>query len=281
MSSKIFDYVIVDGERLLATNARTNIFNDAYLASFGIYETAKVDQGRPFYLEDHLHRLLRSAQLIDLNLNVDVPTLSSWFDRLYEVDPGATWGLRILVLGAKGNQGQPMIAMQANPLQTYPKRLYQAGAKAVLYEGLRALPACKSLNTLVNHMARQRAGQANALEGILHYGGYLTEGSRSSFFVVLRGRLVTAPEATVLPGITRELVLQVMQDTAHPVTEQPVLADLGQIEEAFISSTSMHVMPITQIDDRIIGSGQVGPITKLAMARFNSFYDRVMADAPQ
>ncbi|NJN94708.1 MAG: hypothetical protein HC875_11750 [Anaerolineales bacterium] len=90
---------------------------------------------------------------------------------------------------------------------------------------------------------------------------------------------MTPPESDVLSGITRDIILHVMQDTAHPVTETPIPIDLSLYEEVFISSTSMHVLPITQIDGQPIGSGQVGPITRLAMVRFNQHYQQVMTQA--
>ena len=76
------------------------IFNQALLSSFGVYEAVKVDQGRPFYLEEHLHRLLQSAEMLDLSLDVDTATLTGWFDRLNGIDSLATWRLTIIVLGA-------------------------------------------------------------------------------------------------------------------------------------------------------------------------------------
>ena len=61
--AKIFDYVIVNGDCLPATQAQTSIFNEAFLSSFGIYETVKIDRGQPFYLEEHLHRLFKAAKI--------------------------------------------------------------------------------------------------------------------------------------------------------------------------------------------------------------------------
>jgi branched-subunit amino acid aminotransferase/4-amino-4-deoxychorismate lyase len=68
-----------------------------------------------------------------------------------------------------------------------------------------------------------------------------------------------------------------MADTPYPVVEAPLPADLSLYEEIFVSSTSMHVMPVSRIDGQPIGSGRAGPITKLAMARFESHYRAVMA----
>jgi branched-subunit amino acid aminotransferase/4-amino-4-deoxychorismate lyase len=274
----IFDYTVVNGQLMPLEQAQISLFNKAYFSSFGVYESVKVDQGRPFYLEEHLHRLHKSAALLELELGVDVPVLARWAALLCQLDPQATWTLRILAVGAVETGGKPLIGMQAEPLATYPAAFYESGASAVLYEGQRALPRCKSLNTLVNYLARRAATQVGALEGLLHHHGYLTEGSRSNLFAVRQGQLLTPPEAEVLSGITRDIIVHVMQETAYPVVEAPVTVDLSLYEEIFISSTSMHVMPITRIGSVAIGKGRVGPVTRLAMERFAQHYRRVMSE---
>jgi D-alanine transaminase len=129
----------------------------------------------------------------------------------------------------------------------------------------------------VNYLARRAATRAGALEGLLHHEGYLTEGSRSNLFAVRQGQLVTPPENKVLSGITRDIVVRVMQETPHPVIEAPISIDLSLYEEIFISSTSLHIMPITRIDGQPIGNGQVGPVTHLAMERFERHYRQMLA----
>ena len=273
----IFDYAVINGKCMPFNQAQISIFNKALFFSFGVYETVKVDRGHPFYLENHLRRLLKSAAMLELDLGVDTATLAAWFDQLLQVDPQATWSLKILGIGAIEAGQNPIIAMQADLLPTYPDVFYQTGATAVLYEGQRALPACKSLNTLVNYLARRAALRAGTLEGLLHHQGFLREGSRSNLFVVRQGQLITAPETEVLSGITRDIIVRAMQETAHPVVAAPISIDLSLYEEIFVSSTSMHVMPITRIDEQPIGSGQVGPVTRLAMERFAQHYYQIMA----
>ena len=274
--TQIFNYAILNGGCIRQAEAQISLFDQALLSSFGVYEAIKVDQGRPFHLEEHLHRLLKSAEMLDLSLGIEVPTLVDWFKQLNRVDPGATWRLTIIGLGAVESGGQPIIAMQPEPMRTYPGELYRRGAKAVLYEGQRALPACKSLNTLVNFLARRAATRVGALEGLLHHNGHLTEGARSNLFAVRGGQLLTPPASTVLSGITRDIIVQVMSHTSHPVIEAQLSTDLSQYDEFFISSTSMHVMPVTEIDGQSIGTGQVGPVTALARANFEAYYQQVM-----
>jgi branched-subunit amino acid aminotransferase/4-amino-4-deoxychorismate lyase len=270
--STIFNYAIFNGKLMPVDQATISIFNQAFFSSFGVYEAVKVDAGRPFYLQNHLHRLLESAQQLDLQLEVTAAILTAWFDQLAALDRQATWSLRILALGAADSAEAPIVTMQPVPLPTYAPELYQTGASAILYEGQRMLPGCKSLNTLVNYLARRTARQQGALEGLLHHHGHLTEGARSNLFAVRQGQLVTPSTDQVLSGITRDVILHVMQDTGTPIIEAPLPIDLSLYEEVFISSTSMHVMPLTTIDHRPVGSGQVGPVTRRVMEKFNAYY---------
>lgn len=274
--SPIFNFAIVNGERRPVDEALVSIFNKAIFASFGVYEAVKIQRGCPFYLEEHLHRLRQSAELIDLELGIDGPALVDWVKQLCQLDPDATWRMIIIAFGSIETNDRPIIAMRAEPLPTYPDRLYQEGARAILYEGQRAMPACKSLNTLVNFLARRAATLSGALEGLLHHNGHLTEGARSNLFAVRGGRLMTPPAGEVLSGITRDIIVQVMDETVFSVQETRLSTDLSLYDEFFISSTSMHVMPITQINGRPVGAGQVGPVTKLAMERFEMHYRQVM-----
>lgn len=277
--SKIFDYAVLNGSLIPFEQAQISIFNKAIWASFGVYETVKIDHGCPFHLEEHLRRLHQSAQMLDLGLAVDIPTLAGWFYQLLDIDRQATWSLRIVALGPSDANSKPVVAMQADVLPTYPDVCYREGGAAVLYAGQRALPTCKSLNALVNHLARRAAHRAGAVEGLLHHGGHLTEGARSNLFAVRDGQLITPPSEEVLSGITRDIILQVMRETDYPVVEAPMPVDITLYGEFFISSTSMHVLPIVQIDGRPVGNGGVGPVTRLAMSRFEAYYRQVVCAA--
>ncbi|MBN1220472.1 MAG: aminotransferase class IV [Anaerolineae bacterium] len=272
----IFDYAILNGDLLPGDQAKIPLSNKALFSSFGVYETVRIDRGHPFYLEEHLGRLLASAAMLEMELGVGVSTLSGWCARLIEIDPQATWTMRVLAFGAVEVGDRPVIGMWPEPSPSYPPGLYRDGAAAILYEGQRSLPACKSLNTLINYLARRAAVRAGALEGLLHHHGRLTEGARSNIFAVHQGQLITPPATDVLSGITRDVILQVMQNTPYPVREAPVPVDMSWYDELFISSTSMQVMPITQINGQGVGNGRVGPVTRMVMDRFAAHYRQVM-----
>lgn len=267
-----FAYASVNGEIIPATTAQVSLFHPVFLTSYGIYEAIEVDRGRPFHLEEHLNRLQLSANWLDLTLP-PFETLHKWAIALMAHLPADTYVLQALALGQVEETSENMVAFLANPLQTYPPQFYTSGCKAICYEGQRVMPQCKSMNTLVNHLARVAAQKENALEAILTHQNQLYEGARSNLFVVEAetNALLTPPDSTVLAGITRDIVIQVMQNTPHPVEEKAVSADTP-LCEMFLTSTSMHVLPITTFNGQPIGNGHVGPITKLAMVEFEHYF---------
>jgi branched-subunit amino acid aminotransferase/4-amino-4-deoxychorismate lyase len=156
--------------------------------------------------------------------------------------------------------------------------MFEQGVGAVSHPGERALPQAKSLNTLVNHMARVRAQQAGEHEGLLvNRHGCLTEGSSSNLFVVQAGVLITPPVEDVLTGVTQEEVLKLAARLAIPVERRPLpLAELARWDEAFLTSTSRHVLPLVRLDGQPIGSGCPGSTAKALRAAFEAHFATII-----
>lgn len=265
-----FQLGLVDGDIRRVEEITISLAHSVFLTSLGVYESIQVDQGRPFHLEDHLQRLCASAHLIDLHLP-PVPEMLGWGETLIQRLPQSTYALQILVVGPEEPAYKPIIAFIPKPIRTYPPDFYRLGASAISFEGQRALPQCKSFNTLVNHLARMAAGKAGAIEAILTHNNELFEGARSNLFAVVGGRLVTPSRIQTLSGITSDIVLQVMQNTPYPVSEGSIFLN-SPLSELFITSTSMHVLPVTHFNGKKIGDGKVGPVTRMVMSNFEDYY---------
>jgi D-alanine transaminase len=192
-----------------------------------------------------------------------------------ETLPTLAYSLQILAIGAADTPVGPTIACIPKPAATYAPQLFAAGAGAITFAGSRFLPQSKAMNTLFNHLARTAAQRQGVLEAILTHDGYLLEGARSNLFVVHAEtrQLLTPAKDQVLAGVTREIVMRLMQATAYPVCEADIPLETP-IAEMFITSTSMHVMPITQFEGWPIGDGRVGPVSQLAHDRFEAYYRR-------
>ena len=112
---------------------------------------------------------------------------------------------------------------------------------------------------------------------LVNPAGCLTEGSRSNLFVYDGKRLITPPAEEVLSGITRDLVWRLAEARGIDVVEGPVRrSELHQKQEMFVTSTSMHIVPIITVDEQPIGDGRIGPATRGLMADFEEYYVREM-----
>ncbi len=276
MTTTTFPYTLVDGDLIPFKQAILPLAHPVFLTGFGVYESIQVDRGRPFHLQDHIERLKSSADMLSISLP-PVAEMVDWGRMLPAALPPQTYSLQILAFGEAASAAR--VAFIPKPIRTYPPEYRTQGARAITFEGQRALPQCKSMNTLVNHLARLAAQEAGAVEAILTHHNELSEGARSNVFAVEAAtqRLLTPPASKTLSGITKDVVIQIMQNTPYPVLEADIFAD-APFSEMFITSTSMHVMPVTALNGRPVGDGRVGPVTRLASAKFEEYYAKHLAE---
>jgi len=121
----------------------------------------------------------------------------------------------------------------------------------------------KSVNLLANSLAKKRAQRGAADEALLVGDGMVREGASSSFFVVVKGRVITHPlDEHILPGVIRDRTIGLALAAKIRVDERPIReTELLDLDEAFITSTTMGVMPVTEIDGRVIANSRRGEIT--------------------
>lgn len=260
-----------NGRFIAPSDAHISIFNPVIFGAFGVYESIQLYAGAIFLLEDHLQRLAASAAAIDLALPGDGDDIAYWTREVVAVNGCRDALIRIFALGAAADNGPEIFIWPETP-RALPEALFQQGVGAVTYSGERALPQAKSLNTLVSHLAKARALRAGEHEGVLvdRYG-YVTEGSSSNMFVVRGGVLLTAPEEDVLAGVTQLEVLALARALGIPIVRDKLpLADRTAWDEAFLTSTSRHVLPLVRLDGSPIGGGAPGPVTRRLRQAFEA-----------
>jgi branched-chain amino acid aminotransferase len=277
--------VIADSER-----ASIPVFDHGFLYGEGVYETLRTYNGEPYQFDRHMARLRKSASLIML----DVPFPDAEFlQRIAETMSAAGLGrhghetdeayIRILLTRGVGDltydvaaTPTPSLVIIVKPFTPPAEADYENGVKVCMADIIRnhpqsVSPAIKSNNLLNNALAMQQAIRKGGVEAILrNYRGELAECSQSNLFVVRNGVVKTPPlDAGLLPGITRALVLEMGPAVGVPI-EEAVLKDedLFSADEAFLTSTTKELMPIVHVDDRVIGPGVPGPITKKLLAEF-------------
>jgi D-alanine transaminase len=171
----------------------------------------------------------------------------------------------------------PTAFVMSNPIKALPEWYKSDGIKAITVEDIRwAQCDIKAITLLPNSLLRQQAQDAGAQEAILIRDGFMTEGSASNSYAVIDGVVYTAPkDEKVLPGITRDLVLEIAQHAGITVNETPVsLAQLQQADEIWISSSTREVLPVTTLDGRAVGTGKPGAVWQQVDALYQDYKQR-------
>ncbi len=269
------DYVYLNGEFVPAPEARISVFDHGFLYGDGLFETMRSYNGRVFLLAEHLNRLFRSAGVLDIKIPMSRQELEKVLAQLISLN-GDNLYIRLTVSRGPGPVGidprlcqNPTVVITSREIKP-DDRLYLEGARAVFVNTLRNLagammPEVKSLNFLNNILAKREVVKAGADEGfMLNYLGQVTEGTVSNVFMVRHGCVLTPPpESGLLVGITRLKVMDLAREMGLQVKEQVLYKkDFADAEEVFYTNSGSEVVPVTKLDDRPVGSGVPGGITK-------------------
>jgi branched-chain amino acid aminotransferase len=278
----------ISGER----DAVISVFDHGFLYGEGIYETLRTYHGRPFLYDRHMRRLRNSARMIRLEVPfADADLASQIRDTMAAANlDGAEAYIRVLVTRGVGEltydpqaTPTPSVVIIVKPQVDPPAEVYENGVRVVIVDVVRnhpqtVNPMIKSNNLLNSALAAQEAIRKGGFEGVMrNYRGELSECTTANLFIVKNGAALTPPlESGLLPGITREFLFEIGKDVAVDVREQVLRdEDLYGADEAFLTSTTREAVPIVKVDDRTIGSGRPGPVTRKLL---DGFRRRAFAD---
>jgi branched-chain amino acid aminotransferase len=162
----------------------------------------------------------------------------------------------------------PSLIVLISPLLEYPNIYYEQGVKVITIETERYIPWAKTINYIPAIIALKQAKSAGAIEALyVNQQKHILEGTTSNFFI-LQGRQLITPKDDILPGVTRDVVLELAQESLEIVQRPLTFADLSQAEEAFLTASNKEIMPVHHVDDVQIGSGRPGAHTGRLMAAF-------------
>jgi branched-chain amino acid aminotransferase len=270
--------VYVNGRISPADQAVVPVYDHGFVYGEGVYETLRTYNRVPFLYDRHMRRLRQSAERLLLDVPFDDATLLEWIGRTIaaagELDQAY---IRILLTRGVGDLNYdpkstptPTTVIIVKPFEAPAPRVFADGIRISLVDMLRnhpksVNPVIKSNNLLNNALAMQAAYRAGAEEALMcNYRGELTECSQANFFMVRGGAALTPTSAAgLLEGVTRAFIFELGTELGIDVREEVLLpADLETADEMFITSTTRELSPVVQVDDRVVGSGKPGPVTK-------------------
>lgn len=270
------DIVYVNGAFLPRAEARVSVDDRGFVFGDGVYEVLRVINGRSFAARFHNQRLEKSLDGIRITLaGKDSPAHFVEIGRQLLKENGLLQGEATLYIqvtrGATTRAHHfpapgiaPTVYISVAPF-TPNADLADTGASAITHPDLRwGRCDLKTLNLLPNVLASQAAKERGAFEAMLIRDGVVTEGAKTNFFGVVDGALRTHPcDNHILPGITRSVLRDLARDVGIGLNENPIKAsEIPKLTELFLTGTTTDVMPIVKLDDKPVGKGRPGELTR-------------------
>ncbi len=289
-------WIWMDGQFVAWRDAQIHVLTHTLHYGMGVFEGIRAYEtpngSAIFRLAEHTQRFLNSAKIFQMKIGYDAATLAEATKEVVRrnnlkscyIRPIAWIGSEKLGIAASTNTIH--VAIAAWPWGAY---LGEAG----LNKGIRVKTSSFSrhhvnvslvrakacgyyINSILAHQEVAAMGYDEAL--LLDTDGYASEGSGENLFVIRNGKLYTPDLASCLDGITRDAVLTMARDLGIEVIEKRITRDeIYCADEAFFTGTAAEVTPIRELDDRVIGNGGRGPITKKIQ---DLFFDVVSGKAP-
>jgi D-alanine transaminase len=278
--------VYLNGSFLPLEDAKISVMDRGFLFGDSIYEVIPAYNGRLFRLPHHLERLNNGLAAIHMDNPLGVDEWRSILERLVQQNPEQDQSVYLQVSrGAYERRDHAIpdsveatVFAMTSPIPAPDHAMAQSGITAITLDDIRwRLCNIKATTLLANVLLKHQAHDADAVESILIRAGEAMEGSASNLFIINAGKLITPPKSNfLLPGITRDLVLELAAEHQLPYAEQAISeAQLRNAEEIWLTSSTKEIMPVTQLDGRQIGDGKPGPIYRQMSKLYADYKERI------
>jgi len=277
--------VYINGQYVDKDKASVSVFDHGFLFGDGIFEGMRSYGGKVFRLDTHLRRLWDSAKSIWLEIPISREEMARAVNETLKRNNIQDGYIRLIVTRGQGTLGldahlcaNPQVIIITDHVALYPAEYYEKGLEIVTASTLRNNPAAlnpqiKSLNYLNNILAKIEGHHAGCVEALmLNQKGEVAEATGDNIFVVIRQTLVTPPtDAGILEGVTRGAVMELAAEAGIPVREAALTRhDVYVADECFLTGSAAEIIAVVKVDDRVIGDGHPGPITRDLLQRFHA-----------
>lgn len=275
--------VYLSGKLVEKEKAVISIFDHGLLYGDGVFEGIRSYNCLVFRLKEHIDRLYRSAEAIELKIPMTKADIQKALIDTLKANKLKNAYIRLVVTRGPGDLGldprkckSPTVFIITDKISLYPKEFYEKGLEIITSATRRNLvlalnPKIKSLNYLNNILAKIDAIKSGTEEAImLTHDGYVAECTGDNIFIVKEGQLRTPPvNVGVLEGITRDAVIGIAKEKGISFSETMLkMDDLYASDEVFLTGTAAEIIPVAIIDKRKINGGRPGKITIRLMKEF-------------
>ena len=285
----------LDGKIVEKADAKVSVYDHGLLYGDGVFEGIRCYNGRIFECEAHLQRLYDSAKAIRLHIPLPQDEFLKAMEETITATGYSDCYIRAVVTRGAGDLGidpkrshKPTIFIIVDKVALYPREMYEQGISVITSSYTRnhpnsSPPRVKSLNYLNNVLAKIEANDAGVPEAIvLNHMGNVAEATADNVFI-LRDNLLQTPPVTEgsLDGITRRVILRLCEQHSIPAAERVIQRhDLYTCQEMFLTGTGAEVIAVTKVDNRAVGNGKIGPLTRRLMDLFHKHVRAVANGQP-
>jgi D-alanine transaminase len=272
----------LNGKFLSLADTRVSVMDRGFLFGDGVYEVIPVYGGKLFRLAHHLKRLQNSLDAVSIANPLTDEAWESMLTDLVKRNKGGDQAVYLQVtrgVAAKRDHAfpdntAPTLFAMSSPVAESVDIENISGTTAITLPDIRwKLCNIKAITLLPNVMLRQQAVESGCAEAILISDGRAIEGAASNIFIVKDDLLITPPNGpALLPGITRDLIIELAASHAIPYREADISQEaLFTADEIWLTSSTREISPVTSLDDNIIGGGVPGPLWRRMIALYQEY----------
>lgn len=283
--------VYLNGNFVEADKATISPFDRGFIFGDGIYELIPVYGGRPFHLDQHLERLAENLDAMQLTKPYRNPEWADIIDQL--IEPLADQDQAVYLQVTRGvaprdhafpENASPTVFAFTKPMHYANADEREHGVSAITANDFR-WQRCdiKAISLLANVILRQQAVSQGAAEAILLNAGKVSEGAASNIFIVSKGMIMTPPkDHRILPGITRDLVVELAQAAGIDCQQTDISESrLRDADEVWMTSSTKEILSIVRIDGAPVGDGRPGPLSVQLYDLYQEYKQAFRAGAHQ
>lgn len=281
-------HIWLNGQIVHKDDAKVSVYDSGFMLGDGVWEGMRLYDGRWAFLDEHMDRLFEAAKAIDLDIGMDRAALIQALKDTQAAN-GMTTDAHARLMVTRGVKTRPFqhpALSQQGPTITiimeHSRPSIPRPIRLATVPHIRGLPMTQDpklnshskLNCILACIAAEKAGADEAL--MLDVHGFVNTTNACNFFIVRKGEVWTSTGDYCMNGITRKKVIQICRDLYIPVLEKNYsLVDTYGADEAFLTGSFGAQTPVSEIDGRPIGDGQLGPVT----ARIREAYQKLVGAA--
>jgi D-alanine transaminase/branched-chain amino acid aminotransferase len=258
-------HAFVNDEFIPASQASMHVSDLAIQRGYGVFDFCKTIDHTPVFLDEHLQRFLYSAAQLRLPAPPKKDLLSI-VHQLIDKNNIPHSGIKLILTGGYSSDGytiaKPNLVITQSSLEPPTIEAFDNGIRIITYPHMRQMPEVKSIDYLMAIYLQPYIRDKGADDVLYQRDGIVSECPRSNFFIVTRENKIVTPAKYILKGVIRGKVLELAQKITK-VEERPVtMDDIHNAREAFITSTTKHIIPVVHMDGWPVGDGQPGKTSR-------------------